>query len=173
MIRPASLLDSLARFGHALPAVVRDISPADARWKPASGAWSIVEIVRHLVDEETEDFRRRIESTLTDASRPWPPIDPEGWAVARRYEDADLAVAAAEFQRLRAASVAWLRSLREPDWTATHQHPKFGPFAAGDLLAAWAAHDHLHLRQIAKRQFELAQRDAGEFTTRYAGEWGV
>jgi hypothetical protein len=33
------------------------------------------------------------------------------------------------------------------------------------------AHDYLHLRQIAKRMYQMAGRDAGEYSTRYAGEW--
>ena len=40
-----------------------------------------------------------------------------------------------------------------------------------DLLTSWAAHDALHLRQIAKRLFQLAERDGGEYNSRYAGEW--
>ncbi|NUP91044.1 MAG: DinB family protein, partial [Candidatus Sumerlaeia bacterium] len=52
----------------------------------------------------------------------------------------------------------------------THRHPKAGPLRAGDLLAAWAAHDALHLRQIAKRLLDLARRDAGGFKTDYAGD---
>ena len=51
--------------------------------------------------------------------------------------------------------------------------PKIGPIRAGDLLASWAAHDMLHLRQIAKRKFELIQQAGGEFTTDYAGPWGA
>ena len=82
-----------------------------------------------------------------------------------------------EFARERAANIAWLRSVENApapaDWSVAHHHPKFGPIAAGDLLAAWAAHDALHLRQIAKRLFELSLRDGAPFTTRYAGDWGV
>ena len=42
---------------------------------------------------------------------------------------------------------------------------------AGDLLAAWSAHDALHLRQISKRLYQIAQRDAGSYSVQYAGEW--
>ena len=33
------------------------------------------------------------------------------------------------------------------------------------------AHDYLHLRQISKRMYQLAERDAGDYSIRYAGEW--
>lgn len=172
-----ALIDRLERFADALPAVVACIDDADARWRPASGNWSIVEIVRHLVDEEREDFRTRLRLTLEGATA-WPKIDPPGWAVERRYLEADLGASIAEFIRERRASVEWLRSLGSPtgeaasvDWTRAYEHSKFGPIAAGVLLASWAAHDALHLRQIAKRLYELAGRDGTPHATVYAGEW--
>lgn len=166
-----NLIASLERFGRSLPELVRGVSPNDARWKPPDGAWSILEIVRHLGDEEEFDFGLRVRSTLNDPAAGWPPIDPEDWAVERRYNEGDLDEAAGKFVTLRSESVAWLRSLKNPDWSLAYQHPKIGPLRAGDLLAAWVAHDALHLRQIAKRQFQLASRDAGDFHTQYAGEW--
>ncbi|HMC11612.1 MAG TPA: DinB family protein, partial [Pirellulaceae bacterium] len=64
------------------------------------------------------------------------------------------------FCKLRDESLSWLRSMEQPDWNQTHNHPQHGPFRAGDILAAWAAHDYFHLRQIAKRMYELARRIA-------------
>lgn len=173
-----ALIRRLASFPVAVRASVAALTTEEARWKPPhgkypAGAWSVLEIVCHLADEETGDFRARVSSTLTDPSASWPPIDPEGWAVSRRYNEKDLAGAIAQFEADRRESIRWLRSLGEsPDWSTAHNHPKFGPIRAGDLLAAWAAHDALHLRQIAKRLFQLAERDAPQYSTRYAGEWG-
>lgn len=126
-------------------------------------------------DEEVDDFRARLRSTLEDPERTWAPIDPEGWARDRAYIDDNLPEAVERFCAERSASIIWLRSLGDlsrVDWARAHRHPKFGPISAGDLLASWAAHDALHLRQIAKRLFELTQRDAAPAATKYAGEWG-
>ena len=68
------LVDSLERFAGFLPAVLRGVSLEDARWRPADGAWSILEVVTHLADEEVEDFRARLERTLRDPSESWPPL---------------------------------------------------------------------------------------------------
>jgi hypothetical protein len=130
-----------------------------------------VEIVGHLADEEEFDFRERVRLTLADPSFPWPSIDPEGWAVERRYNEQQLVNVVSRFVRLREHSLQWLRSLDQPDWNRTHEHPQFGPFRAGDILSAWVAHDYLHLRQISKRLYELAARDAGDYSVRYAGPW--
>ncbi|MCI0630512.1 MAG: DinB family protein [Phycisphaerales bacterium] len=168
----ASLILQLDRFGKTLPSLVHDIPIADARWKPPDNAWSILEVVRHLLDEELEDFRVRLRLTLESPESEWPKIDPQGWATKRKYNQADLQDSAQRFGAERAANVKWLRSLSpETEWSTARPHPKFGPIHAGDLLAAWAAHDALHLRQISKRLFQLAQRDAGKYSVRYAGEW--
>jgi hypothetical protein len=168
----ARLVSSLERFAAVLPAAVRDLSDVDARWKPADSSWSILEIVMHLGDEEVEDFRTRLRLTLEDSSRAWPGIDPPQWAIDRKYNQADLGQAVDRFVRERLQSIEWLRSLDEVDWTITHTQSKLGSLRAGDILAAWTAHDALHLRQIAKRMHQLAKVHAGEFKIEYAGEWG-
>jgi hypothetical protein len=153
-----------------LPAAVEGVSAEDARWKPADGAWSILEVVRHLGDEEVEDFRTRLRMTLGEEGD-WPGIDPEGWAVRRAYNEGDLGEAVGRFVTERRQSVEWLRGLGAVNWATVHRHPQFGEMAAGTLLGSWAAHDALHLRQIAKRLWQMAGRDSGAFGVMYAGEW--
>lgn len=167
----SALIDRLESFGEVLPRVVAAVGDSDARWKPPGGAWSILEVVCHLVDEETDDFRPRLRLVLDDPSQPWPAIDPEGAAVHRRYNEQNLGERAARLAAERRESVRWLRSLVNPDWPRAYQHPKWGPISAGMLLTSWAAHDLLHLRQIAKRQYELACRDGAPFAANYAGQW--
>lgn len=168
-----ALIRRLESFADALPAVVTSMDAADARWKPPSGAWSVLEIVNHLADEEVEDFRQRLELTLRDPARRWPSIDPETAAVERRYNERDLNESVRRFVSERRKSIEWLHGLKEPDWHATHEHKKLGPVMAGAILASWAAHDDLHLRQIAKRLYELNNRDGQPYGTEYAGEWGA
>jgi hypothetical protein len=170
-----TLLTRMEHTGAAARVLLSTVSDADARWKPPSGAWAILEIVAHLADEEVEDFRTRIRLTLQAPEAPWPPIDPEGAARDRSYNTRDLQTELNRFVVERGESIRWLRSLQSPSWSNTHQHPKFGPISAGTLMVSWAAHDALHLRQIAKRLFELAARDgqSNGFITTYAGEWGA
>jgi hypothetical protein len=170
-IHAGRLIDRLEAAPAAVRALVSMLTPDEARWKPNADAWSVLEIVCHLADEEAEDFRARLRSTLEDPARDWTPIDPAGWATQRNYAEKDLAERLDRFTSERADSVAWLRSLDTPDWSAARVHPEFGSMRAGDLLAAWAAHDALHLRQIAKRLHQLAGHDAGPFETGYAGCW--
>jgi hypothetical protein len=166
-----ALISRLELLPAVLPPLLTSIDGGDARWKPPSGAWSILEVVNHLLDEETRDFRSRLESTLTDPRKPWPPNDPEQWARDGRYNERDLTDSVAKLVAERGNSLQWLRWLRNPDWSAAYHHPKAGPVTAGSLLASWAAHDALHLRQIAKRLYEMSVRDGGVYSVAYAGEW--
>jgi hypothetical protein len=172
---PATLVDRLACFSASLRPLVENLSDEEALWRPSPQDWSVIEIVRHLLDEEREDFRPRLEHVLRDPVLPWPPIDPMGAAATRGYRDRPLRSVLRDFELEREASVGWLRGLLEaspaPDWTAAHVHPKFGPIHAGDLLAAWAAHDLLHLRQIAKRLFGMLEARGEPFRIGYAGAW--
>lgn len=165
------LISHLARFPSVLRPLVTHLDEDDARWTPADGAWSILEIVCHLGDEEADDFRTRLRLTLESPDAGWPPIDPPRWAVERRYNEQDLGRSTARFVEERAASIRWLRGLATFDPNRAHVHPKFGAISAGQLLASWVAHDALHLRQIAKRLHQLAGVHGAPFETGYAGEW--
>lgn len=165
------LISALEQIAGQLPSIVRSCPDDDARWRPPSGNWSILEIVCHLADEECEDFRKRIQLTWENPRQSWPGIDPEQWARDRNYNQLSLAESVDRFVSERRNSIEWLASLENPDWNVAYHHEKLGNIRAGDLLSAWSAHDRLHLRQIVKRQFEMIERDAGDFSTAYAGNW--
>lgn len=166
------LFRSMENFASVLPHLVAGLTDEEVRWKPPSMNWSILEIVGHLLDEEVNDFRQRIQMTLDQSLDPWPSINPELTAIDQRFNDQDLEAALNRFVVERHRSLSWLRSLESPDWNTVYHHPHLGDIHAGDLLASWAAHDQLHSRQIAKRKYELLVRAAAPFSANYAGEWG-
>ena len=160
----------LARFPTVLKPLVLGLDDRTWRHKPDAQTWSILEVVCHLRDEEVEDFRYRVRSTLETPEKLWPPIDPPQAAIDRKYQDDDPQQALDSFLSERETSMQWLQTLDEPDWTQCHEHPRVGAVPASRLLGSWAAHDLLHLRQITKRLFECTQH-ASEHCLDYAGEW--
>ncbi len=126
---------------NSLPSLVTGLSDAQFRWKPPSGNWSVLEILAHMVVEESDDFRPRVKSTLEDPSRPWPDYDPEGIVVEEKFNEKDPHEVLREFVRERTRSLDWLASLQKPDWSLAYQHPRIGPLRAGDLFVSWVAHD--------------------------------
>ena len=166
-----ALIARLAANRETYRGLVADLPEELGRWRPADDQWSILEIVCHLVDEEREDFRTRLDLTLHRPQDPWPSIDPQGWVAERRYRERSLGAALRELLAERDRSLVWLSGLAAPDWRRAHEHPRFGPIAAGDLLVSWAAHDFLHIRQLARRHWEHACKVAQPFSSRYAGDW--
>jgi DinB superfamily len=151
--------------------LVDGVTNEQSRWRPQPGKWSLLEVVCHLLDEEREDFRQRLELTLADPSIAWPPIDPPGWVIERNYQERDFTISLVEFLAERERSLAWLRSLDAPTWDNSYAHPLLGPIRAGDILASWVAHDFLHIRQIVGSQFGWAAQVAEPYNPGYAGEW--
>lgn len=166
-----ALIDRMETFPRILDSLVAGIPDEDLRWRPDPEAWSILDILDHIHLEELQDFRPRLESTLEDPQRAWPPLDPPAALDERRARPHDVRDTLDAFRDARADSVRWLRTLGEEPWTNTYAHPVIGPLRAGDLLASWAAHDALHLRQLAHRRLQLADRDTADFSPAYAGDW--
>ena len=161
----AHLRENADVFNH----LFRNLTDEQARWKPAADRWSLLEVVNHLYDEEREDFRQRITLVLTDPSKPWPPIDPEGWVHERRYNEKSPGQSLENFLTERAASIDWLQELKSPDWKATHNHPKMGPMSAELLLANWLAHDLFHIRQATDLHFDFLTDQVAPVSLLYSG----
>jgi len=165
------LINQLEVNAAAFKAILERVQPEHASWKPAPAQWSLTEVAAHLLDEEREDFRARLDLVLHHPESDWPPIDPAGWVTQREYAARELQETLHRFLDERARSMVWLRALREPNWDSTHTHPIFGSARAGDLLGAWVAHDFLHVRQLARIQWQRIRELAQPFVIGYAGEW--
>jgi hypothetical protein len=146
------------------------VTAEQAAWKPSPDKWSMIEVVNHLYDEEREDFRQRLGLTLKDPATPWPRIDPQGWVATREYSARDLVSSLNSFLTEREKSLAWLKELSAPAWQNQHERDQ-GTLSAGDLLASWLAHDFLHIRQLARLQWQYISVMAAPYSTEYGGPW--
>jgi hypothetical protein len=163
----ANQMTSQAGIIHSL---TLSATEEQARWKPDPQAWSILQVINHLYDEERLDFRVRLDIILHHPAQPWPPINPQGWVAERLYNQRDLAQSVDDFLQERRKSLAWLRGLDAPDWQASVTSP-FGTFSAGDIFAAWIAHDLLHLRQLVELHWAYTCQAVQPFRVNYAGDW--
>lgn len=167
---PNYFMNRLEQQARMIEAFVVTISEEQARWKPAPEQWSILEVVNHLYDEEQEDFRVHLDLILHKPEQPWPRIDPPGWVIQRQYNQRFLKPSLANFLQARQVSLDWLRHLAAPNWEAVYAAP-FGAIPAGNMLAAWTAHDLLHLRQFVELHWAYLTAQAAPFNVAYAGVW--
>lgn len=151
-------------------ALLAGITTEQARVKPSAGSWSMLEVINHLYDEEIHDFRSHLDFILHPEGKQWEPIAPQAWVKLRKYNKRSLAPSLENFLRERRRSIRWLDSLGKVDWD-TKYVSKFGTMKAGDMFAAWVAHDGLHLRQFAELHRTLVERAVKPYKIGYAGEW--
>jgi len=150
----ALLADARGALGHMpalLDGLLSGLDDAAARTRPAPDEWSPVEIVCHLRDEETEDFGARVR-VIVEGGPEFVKIDPERWAVERRYREASLPEALEAFRARRQDSLRLLASMAPGPLRAlgaSRSLGRLGQLSGLDLIAAWVAHDRIHLAQLS------------------------
>jgi len=137
----------LARLPIVLEALLAGFDEAGARTRPATGEWSPVEILCHLRDEESEDFGARLR-VIVDGAGEFAPIDPERWAVERRYDEASLPEVLFTLRARRQTNLDLLASISPKALEGSRPHKRLGSLSGQDILAAWVAHDRIHLAQL-------------------------
>jgi hypothetical protein len=172
MLEPRLLLaearTDLARLPAILGALLEGVDAEIWRERPAAAEWSPVEILCHLRDEEAEDFGARVRVVVAGGTE-FVPIDPERWAVERRYRDDDPPAALAAFSGRRAANLAFLATVAPERLRATVTQPGTGTLSGFDLLVAWVTHDRLHLAQLAGTLARLGACRWAPLRSEYAG----
>lgn len=155
---------------ESILSLTQGVTDEQARWKPDSESWSILEVINHLYEEEGEDFRTHLDCILHHQDQPWPKIDPEGWVTERQYNKRDFRESLNKFLGEREESLIWLKGLVSPDWEASFDAP-FGRITAGDMMSSWVAHDILHMRQLVELHWAYTVRSVHPYKVRYAGPW--
>ncbi len=138
----------LERLPAVLGTLLAGLDELSARTRPSPSEWSPVEILCHLRDEETEDFGARLR-VIVDGAGEFAPIAPERWAEERRYRETTLPDALEAFRVRRLASLVLLASVAPETLTGSRPHDRLGRLSGLDILAAWVAHDRIHLAQLA------------------------
>lgn len=164
-----TLKRSLAQHAPLIASLATGINVEQAQWKPAPDAWSILEVINHLYDEECEDFRAHLDIALHHPDRPWPETYPGDWVVERHYNERELAPSVQGFIGERRASLNWLDSLAAPNWDAVITAP-FGQLRAGDIFVSWVVHDQWHMQQLIQLRRAYTTQQVAPYKVWYAGE---
>jgi hypothetical protein len=164
-----NLTAQMENNAQAVRTLVEDVTDDQVRWNPDPDAWSILDVINHLAYEEEHDFRDRLDLALNRPQEAWPRAD-SARGVTDRSRQRRLEESLDAFLVAREESLAWLRALEAPNWEAACEAP-FGRIRAGDILAAWVAHDLLHLRQLIELRYQVLSRQVDPYQLRYAGRW--
>jgi hypothetical protein len=114
---------------------------------PASGEWSALDCLQHLVDTERWVFPARV--LALRMGKDFPAFDPDsqGTKPDVSMTPADLA---AEFAQLRGEGLAALAKVTLEDLERRARHAELGMVTMSELLHEWAAHDLMHTVQAER-----------------------
>lgn len=130
-----------------LAKAIRGLTPAQLRWKPEPGKWSIAEIMAHLADAEiVASWRMRL--ILGANGTTIQPFDQDVWASVFQYGKRDPKLSLETFRVLRENNLAMLKALPKEAWENYGMHLERGKESIAHLTRMFAGHDTNHVRQV-------------------------
>lgn len=138
-----------AATSRKLDRLVKGVSTAKLRKRPAPEKWSVGEILAHLADAEIV-IAYRIRLILGSPGVPIVAYDQDSWAGSGHYDKRDPRKSLEQFRALREANLALLKSLTPEQWQQYGMHSERGQESVEKIARMCAGHDINHLQQIEK-----------------------
>jgi hypothetical protein len=139
----------LAATAEKLDCLIKGVSTAKLRNRPAPEKWSVSEIIAHLADAEiVSGFRMRL--ILGSPGTPILAYDQDKWVTSGHYDNRDPRKSVDQFRVLREANLALLESLKPEQWKHHGMHSERGQESIEHIVRMCAGHDINHLQQIEK-----------------------
>jgi DinB superfamily len=132
-----------------LAKLLKGVSSAKARKRPAPDKWSIAEIVAHISDTELVGGYR-IRAILGQPGTPIIGFDQDVWVKALHYDKRNLKSSFAQYRALREANLALLKSLTTEQWKHAGLHNERGEESVETIARMFAGHDINHIEQIER-----------------------
>ena len=132
-----------------LARLVKGVSTAKLRKRPAPDKWSVAEILVHLADVEIV-VGWRMRSILGAPGTPIQAFDQNAWVTAGHYQKRDPRKALAQHRVAREANLDLLKSLTPDQWKQFGMHSERGQESIEHIVRMLAGHDLNHLQQIER-----------------------
>ena len=132
-----------------LAKLIKGVSTATAKKRPAPEKWSIAEIVAHMSDAELV-VGYRMRAILGQPGTPIAGYDQDVWVEALHYDKRDLKQSYEQYRAIREANVALLKRLAPEQWKHVGMHNERGPESVETILRMMAGHDLNHFEQIER-----------------------
>jgi len=153
-------LGLLAATPDSLQAVIAANPPEALDRSPAPDAWSIRQILAHLLHIETAVLPVRVRQMLAEPGAAFPDAPPAP-------PPADVETMLARWTQARTGHLVWLRGLKDEDLARTGRHPRYGTISVREQVVEWAYHDLDHLRQILATIQGVLYADIGGYRALY------
>ncbi len=154
-------LDILATTPIQLRSIITALPPGVLVVQPSPDAWSVEQVLRHLLQVENAVIAERIRRMVREEN----PTFTSGPSVSVPSEPAAILNA---WLAAREDSLAMLRALTPAQLARSGQHPRYGPITVREHVVEWAYHDLDHLRQILAALQSVLYPEIGAFQTLYS-----
>ena len=124
--------------------------------RPATGKWSVAEIVAHLAEDEIATawrYRQMVEQSGIALGG----FDQDLWARLGDYGSRNPQDSLSLYRLLREANVQFLRALSPAEWECFGIHAERGRISVRDLARHMVGHDLNHIEQIRKILSEVGK----------------
>ena len=152
MTEQALMLARLATTSAMLRELTIDVTAEQAARPPAPGEWSVLEIVRHLVEGDRDTLLPRLRRMLAETRPVFAP------RVSDAGDTSDVATLVAAHGSARAEVLKILGGLDAAGWRREGVSPSRGVLTVEGYARSTDAHDTEHLRQIHEARARLGLR---------------
>ena len=132
-----------------LATLIKGVTPAKLRRRPAPDKWSVTEIIAHLADVEIA-VSWRIRAILGAPGTPVQAFDQDAWVAAGHYARRDARKSLEQFRVLREANLALYKLISPEQWKHYGMHAERGEESVERIAQMLAGHDINHLEQVAR-----------------------
>ncbi len=140
-------LKVLAASPKKLDRLIKGISPAKLRKRPAPEKWSVAEILAHLADGEII-LGWRMRSILGAPGIAVQAYDQNAWNASLHYDKRDPRKDLIQHRVVREANLALLKTLTPQQWKQFGMHSERGEESIERIVRMMAGHDLNHIQQI-------------------------
>lgn len=145
---PSAILALLNATPAVLQSLTRKSSDADWKNKPSPTELSILELISHLLDVETEINLPRIKEVLATENPFITGVDSDIWVKQRNYNETRSRGVLSDFIEKRVTNYHLLAELSAEQWLRPARHSFFGRTSLLELVKFIAIHDMDHIRQV-------------------------
>ncbi len=143
-------MEVLAATPRQIARLLKGVPKKRLSQRPASGKWSVTEILAHLADSELV-YGFRIRLILEAGGPPIQGIDQDAWAKFSDYAAHDPALSLEALRVTRERLVLLLKSLPRESWDLHGMHSERGKETVTRVVGLLAGHDLNHMMQIEER----------------------
>ncbi|QDV34547.1 DinB family protein [Tautonia plasticadhaerens] len=145
------LIDRFENGGPLLAYSITNLSREHELARPGPGAWSVAELVVHMLDSDLVGADR-IKRVIAEDSPTLLAYDENAWLARLGYEDLPVEEAVSMFLANRRWVSRILRSLPEADFSRAGDHTEKGRVTLAELVRGYVGHLDHHLKFLyAKR----------------------